>query len=76
MFKYSISIHLNNIISTGILLKPTSKNTNIANMVVNTIDIQLIICVPLNPIFLPNKPGITELIKGNTINVKYIFFYL
>jgi hypothetical protein len=68
----STSIHLNNTISTGILLKPTSKNIKMANIVVNTIDTQVIICVPVNPIFLPNKPGIIELIKGNIINVKYI----
>ena len=72
----STSIHLNNTISTGILLKPTSRNINIANIVVNTIDTQVMMCVPVNPIFLPNKPGMIELIKGNIINVKYIYCFL
>lgn len=70
MFKNSESIHLNNFISTGIELNPTSVNINIDNIVVYIIEKQVIKCVPFTPIFLPNIPGIKELKKGRKIKVK------
>ena len=54
-FNDSESIHLITSIVTGILLKPTSKNVNIANIVVNTTHIEVIICDPFTPTFLPKN---------------------
>jgi hypothetical protein len=52
------------------LLNPTSKNIITANNVVNKIKLHEKIWVPVIPIFLPNRPGIIELIKGKIINVR------
>jgi hypothetical protein len=68
----SESIHLNNLISTGIEFNPTSIKRSIAIIVVREIDIQVIKWVPCTPIFLPNNPGNRELNKGNKIKVRYI----
>ena len=70
MLKDSESIHLNNLISTGIEFNPTSINTNKANIVVSEIDRQVTKWVPRTPIFLPKNPGIKELSKGKNIKVK------
>jgi hypothetical protein len=71
-FSDSESIHLNNLRYTEILLIPTSKNANIANVVVNNTEVQVIKCDPLTPTFLPNKPEAIEASKGNNIIAKYI----
>jgi hypothetical protein len=68
--KDSLSIHLNNEISTGIEFKPTSKKISIDNNVVIHIEIQLRMWVPRTPNFLPSNPGNIELNKGKKINVK------
>ena len=71
-FNASESIHLNNLMYTGILLIPTSKKVNIARVVVITTDAHAIKCDPFTPIFLPKKPEAIELNKGNIIIDKYI----
>jgi len=73
IIKDSESIHLNNLISTGIEFKPTSIKINIDKSVVREIDMQVIQWVPCTPIFLPKNPGSRELNKGNKIKVRYIY---
>jgi len=72
IIKDSESIHLNNLISTGIEFNPTSVNITIDIRVVIKIDKQVINWEPCTPIFLPNNPGNRELNKGKKIKVKYI----
>lgn len=71
-FNDSLSIHLNNLIYTGILLIATSKKLKIASIVVDITHAHVIICDPLTPTFLPKNPEIIEPNKGNIIKVKYI----
>lgn len=72
----SESIHLNKCIATGMLLSPTSKKANVANIVVIITDPQVIICDPFTPTFLPKKPDTIEPNKGKTIIAKYIIYIL
>src|ERR1700712_3727160 len=69
--KDSESIHLNNFIDKGTLFNPTSIKANIDNIVVNIMQLQVIICAPLTPIFLPKNPETIEPNKGKIINVRY-----
>ena len=66
-FNDSLSIHLNNLIDTGILFKPTSIKAIIANIVVIITLIHVIICAPLTPTFLPKKPDTIDPNKGKII---------
>ncbi|WP_414114364.1 hypothetical protein, partial [Staphylococcus hominis] len=59
-FNDSESIHLNRCITTGMLLKPTSKNIVIDNNVVIITQTHVIICAPETPIFLPINPDIVD----------------
>lgn len=68
----SESIHLKSFIETGMLFRPTSKKVNVARIVVVTIEVQVMICDPVTPIFLPKKPEAIEPNKGNIIIIKYI----
>jgi hypothetical protein len=72
IFKDSESSHLNNCIFTGVLYIPTSTNVNIAKRVVITTHVQVIICEPVTPTFLPKKPAIMEPNRGKIKIVKYI----
>lgn len=68
----SESIHLNNSIVTGILLRPTSKKATVANNVVMITHKHVIICAPLTPTFLPKKPDTTDPNNGKIIIAKYV----
>ena len=72
----SLSIHLNRFIDTGILLKPTSKNDTIANIVVITRHKHVINWAPLIPTFLPKNPETIAPNKGKVIMAKYITYIL
>ena len=76
MFSHSLSIHLNNSIETGILLKPTSKKANIAKIVVTITLEHVINCAPRTPTFLPKKPETIDPNKGKNIILKYIIYIL
>jgi hypothetical protein len=54
------------------LFKPASRKVNVARIVVVTIDVQVMICEPVTPIFLPKKPEAIEPNRGNIIIIKYI----
>jgi len=75
-FKYSASIHRNKCIFTGLLFNPTSMKANMASIVVVITHVQVIICDPLTPTFLPKKPEIIDPNIGNPINTKYIIYSL
>jgi hypothetical protein len=72
----SLSIHLNRLIETVILFKPTSKKTIIANNVVTIIERHVINCAPLTPTFLPKNPETIAPNKGKVIMAKYIIYIL
>jgi hypothetical protein len=72
MLRDSESIHLNTCIDTGELFKPTSKKTSTANNVVIKIELHVINCAPLTPIFLPKNPETIEPKSGKIIIDKYI----
>ena len=55
ILNHSESIHLNNSIETGILLNPTSKKANTANIVVTITLKHVISWAPLTPTFLPKS---------------------
>lgn len=74
ILNHSLSIHLNKFIVTGILLKPTSKKHNIANIVVIITHEDVINCAPLTPTFLPKKPDTIDPNNGKIIILKYILF--
>src|SRR5581483_721039 len=68
------SNHLSTFIVTGILFNPTSKKTTIDNIVVIITELQVIICEPVIPIFLPKNPEAIEPNKGKNIITKYIIY--
>jgi hypothetical protein len=72
MFNVSESTHLKSFIETGILFNPTSKKEIIERKVVININVHVIICDPVTPIFLPKKPDIIDPNKGSINIVKYI----
>ena len=72
MLKDSESIHLNILTITGTLLYPTSKKAIMHKIVVKKIEIQVIACEPVTPIFLPKNPETIEPTRGKIISVIYI----
>ena len=72
ILKNSESIHLNILIDTAVLLKPTSKKVSTDIIVVIKIELHVINCEPVVPIFLPKNPETIEPTRGKNINVKYI----
>src|SRR5215469_16028671 len=72
----SESIHLNNLISTAILLNPTSKKDTIEKIVVINTKVQVNKCDPFTPIFLPKNPEDIDPNKGKIIRAKYISYIL
>jgi hypothetical protein len=72
MLSESESIHLNRYNVTGILFNPTSKKPNIAKIVLEITQLQVINCDPDTPTFLPKKPDTTAPNKGKTNKTKYI----
>ena len=76
ILNHSLSIHLNNSMDTGILLKPTSKKAIIAKTVVIITLEHVISCAPFTPTFLPKKPDTTDPNKGKIIILKYIIYIL
>ena len=76
ILNHSLSIHLNKLIVTGRLLKPISKNPNIAKIVV-IITLKLVInLAPSIPTFLPKKPDAIHPNKGRNIILRYIIYIL
>jgi hypothetical protein len=71
-FKDSKSTHLNKLIDTGVLFKPTSRKATIDNILVVDTDVHVKICDPVTPIFLPKKPDAIDPNRGNNIIDKYI----
>ena len=76
IIRLSESIHVNRCNETGILLNPTSKNARNANIVVIITQLDVIICDPFTPTFLPKNPDIIEPNKGNIIIDRYIIYFL
>src|SRR5690242_1322983 len=76
ILNHSLSIHLNKVIVTGMLLNPTSKKVTIAKIVVIITLIHVIICAPLTPTFLPKKPATIDPNKGKITILKYIIYIL
>lgn len=71
-FKDSESIHLNNSTYTDMLFTPTSMKANIAAIVVSKTEVQVTICEPVTPIFLPRNDEVIEANKGNINIDRYI----
>lgn len=76
MLNHSLSIHLNNSMETGELLKPTSKKARTANIVVVITHKHVTNCAPLTPTFLPKKPATIDPNKGKIIILKNIIYIL
>ena len=75
ILNHSLSIHLNKLIETGILLNPVSKKANIAKIVVAITLVVVICCAPLTPTFLPKNPATIDPNKGKIIKLKYYNCY-
>ena len=72
----SVTIHLNKLIKTGMLLKPISIKAIIDNITVIIMFKDVNICAPVTPAFLPKKPETIHPNKGKIIILKYIIYIL
>lgn len=70
----SESNHVNSLILTGILFKPTSKKASTESIVIVITEVHVINWDPTTPTFLPKNPDIIDPSKGKNIIDKYMYF--